>query len=66
MMQVTLAPTTPLQEENPQACCVGRKPQENSHIDHEDHRHHEHGGHQVHDGRHGARHEAASLNRTAS
>ena len=65
MMQITLAPTSPLQEENPQACCVGRKPQENSHIDYEDHRHHEHGGHQVRDGRHGARHEAASLNRTA-
>lgn len=64
-MQVTVAPTTPLQEENPQACCVGRKPQENSHIDHEDHRHHEHGGHQVRNDRHGVRHEAASLNRTA-
>jgi Domain of unknown function (DUF4396) len=67
MTQITLAPTTPLQE-NLQACCVGRKPQENSHIDHENHRDHEshaHGGHQVHDGRHGARHEAASLNRTA-
>lgn len=68
MMQITLAPTTPLQEENPQACCAGRKPQESSPIDHKDHRHHEphaHGGHQVHDGHHGARHEAASLNRTA-
>jgi hypothetical protein len=68
MMQITLAPTTRLQEEKPQACCAGLKLQESRPIDHEDHRHHEHhdhGGYQVHDGHQGAMHEAASLNRTA-
>lgn len=68
MMQITLAPTAPLEEENPQACCVGRKQQEHSPINHEDHRHHElheHGAHRIHDSRHGAEHEATSLNRTA-
>lgn len=67
-MQTTLAPTArPQQDEKPQACCSGQKLQAHP-IDPEDHRHHEphaHGGHQVHDGPHGAGHEAASLNRTA-
>ena len=67
-MQTTLAPTArPQQEEKPQACCTGQKPQGNRRIDHEDHRHHEHHEHgdQIHDDHHGTGHETVSLNRTA-